>query len=65
MFFKIGKIYRNTANMMNFWITDQFIRSGDLLKGIDTDMEPPADDQADQPKGKEDHPWLPKDWNKN
>lgn len=34
---------------------------GDLLKSIDTSVEPKPDHEADQRDGENDHPWLSKD----
>ncbi|WP_406826223.1 hypothetical protein [Pedobacter sp. KACC 23697] len=44
---------------------ESIIKPGDLLKGIDNSVEPPADNQANEGNRKDDHPWLPKDWNRN
>lgn len=45
---------------------ESIIKPGDLLRGIDISASaPPADNEADQRDGKNNYPWLPKDWNKN
>lgn len=65
MFLRIGKNIPKYGEYDEFLDYESIIKPGDLLKGIDTSIEPPTDDQAGQSNGKNDHPWLPKDWNKN
>lgn len=54
------------VNMINSWIMNQLSSLAIFYKGIDTSADPSkADNGADQSDGKDHHPWLPKDWNRN